>query len=148
MACAENTQIFNFNLNEMNVSTPLRKRSDGPPQSPTGDPLNSSRKQLFMAPEKKLSTIMEETRSYSSSTTSGSMGNTAIPKPQHLSSIVEEQGPSDSSYNFNLEQNMKANAALRSSLFGGEFLDCEAIPQPVLVRIQTTIIKTCKFTCN
>lgn len=131
--------MFNFNLNEMNVSTPLRKRIEDSSPSPTGDALNSSRKQLFMAPDKKLFTIMEETRSYSSSTTSGSMGNTAIAKPHHLTSIVEEQGPSDKSYNFNLEQNMKANAALRSSLFGGEFLDCDAIAQPVLVRMYSNL---------
>lgn len=62
-----NTQMFNFNLNMMRVSTPQNKRSVI--SSASEDEVGSTRKQLFMEPktqekDKALSTILEETKSY------------------------------------------------------------------------------------
>lgn len=63
-----NTQMFNFNLNAMQVSTPQNKR---PVLSPNvnEEEIGNTRKQLFMEPkmqerDKALSTILEETKSY------------------------------------------------------------------------------------
>lgn len=56
-----NTQMFNFNLNAMQVSTPYNKRTVAAAHASEED-LGSSRKQLFMEPN-ALSTILEETRS-------------------------------------------------------------------------------------
>lgn len=63
-----NTQMFNFNLNSMQVSTPYNKR----PVISTNlseEELGNARKQLFTEPrtqekDKALSTIFEETKSY------------------------------------------------------------------------------------
>lgn len=159
------SQTFTFNLNEMNVSTPVHKRVADAAPTPSSDLLNVSRKQLFLPEEKKLSPIMEETKSYASSCMSTS--NTLAQQPDRLPAISEENShnfnletnawPScisssgcvavqperllaiteeQSSYNFNLEQNMKANAALRSSLFGGEFMDCETVTQVSIFGIE------------
>lgn len=56
-----NTQMFNFNLNAMQVSTPYSKRTMVTPQL-NDEELGNSRKQLFTEP-KALSTILEETKS-------------------------------------------------------------------------------------
>lgn len=55
-----NTQMFNFDLNAMKVSTPYEKRSMV--TNVTEEELGNSRKQLFTEP-KALSTIWEETKS-------------------------------------------------------------------------------------
>lgn len=56
--------MFNFNLNEMKVSTPQPKHVQISPAN--NEALAASRKQLFaMEPEKRnMSTILEETKSY------------------------------------------------------------------------------------
>lgn len=55
-----NTQMFNFNLNAMKVSTPCKELINTRPLSE--EELNNSRKQLFAKTE-ILSTILEETKS-------------------------------------------------------------------------------------
>lgn len=55
-----NTQMFNFNLNAMKVSTPCEQRSMV--THLTEEELGASKKQLFAEP-KALSTIWEETKS-------------------------------------------------------------------------------------
>lgn len=58
-----NTQAFNFNLNAMHVSTPQNNNVSN--NVPNDEALKSSKKQLFeKEPEKLLSIIFEETKSY------------------------------------------------------------------------------------
>ncbi|XP_025830575.1 probable inactive serine/threonine-protein kinase bub1 isoform X4 [Agrilus planipennis] len=122
-----NTQMFNVNLNAMQVSTPQSKRTE-PLKDISEETLKQSKKMLFgPEPEKKhMSTIFEETtKDYRSSSSSGSstfksvMSNQS--KRENMAVISEEE----SNYNFNLAQNMKANAALRLSLLG-DLMECES----------------------
>ncbi|GJQ82791.1 Bub1 [Trypoxylus dichotomus] len=92
------TQMFNFNLTAMKVSTPVAER---PNALVNNREVESSKKQLFNEGNKVLSTIFEETKSYGLTSSSGSS--------------LSAQSP----------QNLKANAALRSSLLG-EYMDCQS----------------------
>ncbi|KAK9718132.1 Mad3/BUB1 homology region 1 [Popillia japonica] len=110
------TQAFNFNLTSMKVSTPLQDRLSG--STHTAD-VESSKKQLFHSEQKALSTILEETKSYGTSSSGSSLG-TQSRKINNTNLTVEQN-----SYSSNLAQNLKANAALRSSLLG-EYMDCQS----------------------
>lgn len=117
-----NTQIFNINLNTMNVSTPKNLKKEQ--QEPLEDipmQVNDVRKQLFSEPNYKfLSTIKEETKSYESSSSSNGTKSSLINQRTKLSNISEEH----TSY---LSQNMMANAELRRSLLGPLINDNAAI---------------------
>ncbi|XP_022901920.2 mitotic checkpoint serine/threonine-protein kinase BUB1-like [Onthophagus taurus] len=107
------TQMFNFNLNAMKVSTPQSKEQQQ--QNVERNVNNGSTKKVLF---ERLSTILEESKTYSSS---GSSGSSAL-KSTLLNSkklCLQEQ----STFHINLEQNLKANAALRSRSLG-EFIDC------------------------
>ncbi|KAB0797214.1 hypothetical protein PPYR_08208 [Photinus pyralis] len=122
-----NTQAFNFNLNAMKVSTPQAKQVH---ISPTSS-LDAPRKQLFSAeietgPVKlgnRCSTIVEETssKSYGSSSGGSIKSNTFNNSKRENMAIRADES---SSYHFNLAQNLRANAALRTSVL--EVMDCES----------------------
>ncbi|XP_050309277.1 mitotic checkpoint serine/threonine-protein kinase BUB1 beta-like [Anthonomus grandis grandis] len=108
------TQQFNFNLNEMKVSTPQSKSQ--PVNESNMQELQNARKMLFSETKcqnKILSTIIEEKSGFgSSSSSSGATTKSSVfAHPNRISMISEE-------HNSYLEQNMKANAALRRSLLG------------------------------
>ncbi|KRT78133.1 protein kinase [Oryctes borbonicus] len=112
-----NTQMFNFNLTAMKVSTPAPERLNVIVNHADVD---SSKKQLFNTEEKALSTIFEETKSYALTSSSGSSLGTQSRKINHTNFTPEQN-----SYSSNLAQNLKANAALRSSLLG-DYMDCQS----------------------
>ncbi|XP_060527401.1 mitotic checkpoint serine/threonine-protein kinase BUB1-like [Cylas formicarius] len=123
-----NTEQFCINLNVMQVSTPNPKWP-GPPQLADQ---HSTRKMLFSeakAPEKGLSTIIEESKSGSSGSSSSSCATpyrVSQNRSRKMSTISEE-------HNSYLAQNLMANAALRQSLLGDLMatLDVPASPTPV-----------------
>jgi hypothetical protein len=134
-----NTQMFGFNLNVMQVSTPQNKQEFV--VSCDGDSANAVRKQLFSgAPkteeenyDKVLSTILEETKSYGQSSSSSSSSTTAKSsifgtnntKQNNMATISEE-------HNSYLAQNLMVNAALRSSSLG-DLMDFGHHASPVSV---------------
>ncbi|XP_044751997.1 mitotic checkpoint serine/threonine-protein kinase BUB1 beta-like isoform X2 [Coccinella septempunctata] len=113
-----NTQMFNFNLNAMKVSTPQSKQHA--PQN-CFEQVKATKKQLFenenetKKSDDALSIIYEESKSYASSSSSSAattkssvLGTT---KPTAMTTISEE-------HNSYLAQNLMANEALRKSLLG------------------------------
>ncbi|XP_044268700.1 mitotic checkpoint serine/threonine-protein kinase BUB1 beta-like isoform X2 [Tribolium madens] len=132
-----NTQMFGFNLNVMQVSTPQNKQ-----QYPANSEANAAKltpKQLFAEQtlkndgekyEKNLSTIFEETKSYGQSSSSSS-SNAATKsslfgsnfKQNTMAKISEE-------HNSYLAQNLMVNAALRSSSLG-DLMDFDQQTNPV-----------------
>ncbi|KAK5646419.1 hypothetical protein RI129_004883 [Pyrocoelia pectoralis] len=120
-----NTHAFSFNLNAMQVSTPQPKEV----QISNASTHDAARKQLFCeevpsAADKRMSTIVEETssKSYGSSVSGGSLKSNTFnnSKRENMGIIAEESN----SYHFNLAQNLRANAALRTSVL--EVMDCES----------------------
>ncbi|KAJ8920747.1 hypothetical protein NQ315_004887, partial [Exocentrus adspersus] len=127
-----NTQMFNFNLNVMQVSTPQSKRPVINSNC-NEEIVGNTRKQLFMEPkvqekDKALSTILEETKSYGS--TSSSSGATT--KSSLFNNHTNKMGTISEEHNSYLAQNLMANAALRSSLLGN-LMDLDAPHSPLLV---------------
>ncbi|XP_056638959.1 mitotic checkpoint serine/threonine-protein kinase BUB1 beta-like isoform X1 [Diorhabda sublineata] len=100
-----NTDVFNFNLTAMKVSTPQK-----------GNRENNA-----------LSTILEESKvSYGSSSSSGSNAKSVhLNKTNKMSTISEE-------HNSYLAQNLMANAALRSSLLA-DYMDVAPAHQSVII---------------
>ncbi|KAF5286805.1 hypothetical protein FQR65_LT12426 [Abscondita terminalis] len=132
-----NTQVFNFNLNAMKVSTPQSKHVNVSNAAASNE---IPCKQLFSGDvDKRMSIIVEETsKSYGSSQSGGSLKlNTFNASKKETMAIIAEES---SSYHFNLAQNLKANAALRTSVL--EVMDCESgqnspvtdVPQQPLVK--------------
>lgn len=116
-----NTQVFNFNLNAMKVSTPQSKLVQ---ISNAGASSEVPCKQLFSEDvAKRMSTIVEESsKCYGSSLSGASLkSNTLNNSKKEAMAIITEES---SSYHFNLAQNLKANAALRTSVL--EVMDCES----------------------
>ncbi|KAF5288973.1 hypothetical protein FQA39_LY03852 [Lamprigera yunnana] len=117
-----NTQLFNFNLNVMKVSTPQNKIVFS--KAATSD--EAPCRQLFSDNEvaQRMSPIIEETsKCYGSSLSSGASLKSSTfnnSKRDNMAIIAEES----STYHFNLAQNLKANAALRTSVL--EVMECES----------------------
>ncbi|XP_045472782.1 mitotic checkpoint serine/threonine-protein kinase BUB1 beta-like [Harmonia axyridis] len=114
-----NTQMFNFNLNAMKVSTPQAKQHV---TQNCFEQVKATKKQLFEEEvetkknDEALSIIYEESKSYASSSSSSAattkssvlLGTTKLPA---MTTISEE-------HNSYLAQNLMANEALRKSLLG------------------------------
>ncbi|XP_030753642.1 mitotic checkpoint serine/threonine-protein kinase BUB1 beta-like [Sitophilus oryzae] len=118
------TQQFNFNLNAMQVSTPQNKIHIS--EVSNEQDLHSTKKRLFsdnkLHEDKALSTILEEKSGcISSSSSSGAATKSSIYSQQIKMSTISEE------HNSYLEQNLKANAALRRSLLGNLMDDLEDV---------------------
>nr|CAH7764423.1 unnamed protein product [Callosobruchus chinensis] len=140
------TYTFNFNLNNMMVSTPQNKRPVTTGGQAEEVATGQVKKQLFAEPakavlplpinktadkEKALSTILEETHPYaSSSSSSGATTKSSLyPNQTNKVSTISEE------HNSYLQQNLMVNAALRSSLLGnimdlGTSPPCPETPAP------------------
>lgn len=111
------TQQFNFNLNAMQVSTPQNKIQNCNEVASEQD-LQNTRKRLFSEnktqdTDKALSTILEEKSGYiSSSSSSGATTKSSLYSQINKMNTISEE------HNSYLEQNMKANEALRRILLG------------------------------
>ncbi|EFA04692.2 mitotic checkpoint serine/threonine-protein kinase BUB1 beta [Tribolium castaneum] len=135
-----NTQMFGFNLNVMQVSTPQSKQPFGANIEANAAKLTP--KQLFAEQtlkgegdkvEKNLSTIFEETKSYGSSSSSSNAATKSSLfgsnfKQNTMAKISEEH----TSY---LAQNLMVNAALRSSSLG-ELMDFDQHASPAVPSMQ------------
>ncbi|KAK9872882.1 hypothetical protein WA026_020236 [Henosepilachna vigintioctopunctata] len=110
-----NTQVFNFNINALKVSTPQPKQNIS---QNCFEQVKNTKKQLFEDTSVKkadgLSIILEESNSRSCSSSSGATTKSSVfgsSKPIAMSTISEE-------HNNYLVQNLMANEALRKSLLG------------------------------
>ncbi|KAJ8954375.1 hypothetical protein NQ318_011048 [Aromia moschata] len=133
-----NTQMFNFNLNAMKVSTPQSKQAVIETIIINDEEIGSTRKQLFpnqnyrkkiklLAPFWKKQKALDNRFLRSSSSSSGAATKSSI-----FNNHTNKMGTISEEHNSYLAQNLMANAALRSSLLGN-FMDFDGQQSPHVV---------------